>query len=348
MREPWIDRWKGLLILLVVLGHVAGSVGAMAPYAEWHVWNYVYKAIYLFHMAAFFFISGMLFKPDSPLDFIGKRFRRLVVPYLVFGVISIAAFQLLESAFKASVNGNGYWLARGGDAWWASWVSLLYGAPWPGTDGFRCNSVLWFLPCLFSAQALMLAVSRCSRWVVMAIGLASPMAFVAMNRWGCPNLPWGLSVLPKYFIFVALGHVVGANRLPGGRWSWGAIAYLVLAYFICYEEAMYVRFGWWWLVTAMGLAGIAVSAALAKVLKGGWLATLGVMSIAIMLTHKFPLLALQLKAPLLRDWIVAGGVRSGLAALGLFIGATLVSTVAGVVIKRYAPWALGMRAKNVS
>ena len=30
MREFWIDRWKGLLILLVVLGHVVGAGGNLA------------------------------------------------------------------------------------------------------------------------------------------------------------------------------------------------------------------------------------------------------------------------------------------------------------------------------
>lgn len=31
MREVWIDRWKGLLILLVVVGHVVGGAARFLP-----------------------------------------------------------------------------------------------------------------------------------------------------------------------------------------------------------------------------------------------------------------------------------------------------------------------------
>ena len=48
-RNRSIDIMKGLLIVLVVLGH------SQAP---------VHRFIYLFHMAAFFIISGYLWKDD--------------------------------------------------------------------------------------------------------------------------------------------------------------------------------------------------------------------------------------------------------------------------------------------
>lgn len=90
-RNRSIDIMKGLLIVLVVLGH------SQAP---------VHRFIYLFHMAAFFIISGYLWKDDysktkkSLLILIKKRLYSLYRPYiicnLVFVLISIVVPELFQ------------------------------------------------------------------------------------------------------------------------------------------------------------------------------------------------------------------------------------------------------------
>lgn len=82
------DNAKGILILLVILGHTLLMVSA----AELKPYLYFLKAIYGFHMAAFLMISGMLFnkarwEKESALAFIIDRFRHLIVPYLIFEAI---------------------------------------------------------------------------------------------------------------------------------------------------------------------------------------------------------------------------------------------------------------------
>ena len=74
-RYPHIDIAKGLLIILVVLGHI--STGN----------DLDHKYIFWFHMPAFFILSGLFLAKERPMrDEAKNRFRRLIVPYLVFSL----------------------------------------------------------------------------------------------------------------------------------------------------------------------------------------------------------------------------------------------------------------------
>ena len=77
-RYEYIDIAKGIGILLVVWAHIL-LVG------------WTHRFIYAFHMPLFFFISGYLFKSDkynSFKDFFKKRFKRLIIPYLIYSVFT--------------------------------------------------------------------------------------------------------------------------------------------------------------------------------------------------------------------------------------------------------------------
>ena len=80
---PWIDAWKGWLILLVVVGHAAGAVCHMVEGVDRQVCRGVYFLIYSYHMPAFFFVSGWLWRDMGFADFIRKRTRRLLIPYFL-------------------------------------------------------------------------------------------------------------------------------------------------------------------------------------------------------------------------------------------------------------------------
>lgn len=59
-RIEWVDIYKALGIILVVVGHATGAFN-----------NYIYQ----FHMAAFFFISGYTtnFDRDSAVHYVYKK-----------------------------------------------------------------------------------------------------------------------------------------------------------------------------------------------------------------------------------------------------------------------------------
>lgn len=54
-RLVWVDSLKGLLMLLVIVGHVLQKLLSDGCY-ENHGWNYIYS----FHMPAFMAVSGWL------------------------------------------------------------------------------------------------------------------------------------------------------------------------------------------------------------------------------------------------------------------------------------------------
>ncbi len=75
-RIPFWDNMKGLLIVLVVYGHILEQMKSVESL-------FLYKGIYLFHMPLFVFCSGYLAK------FSPKRIaKRILLPYLIFQLVS--------------------------------------------------------------------------------------------------------------------------------------------------------------------------------------------------------------------------------------------------------------------
>ena len=94
MREKWIDRAKGIAMLLVIIGHVSGDLEG--------VWDF--KFVYGIHLVMFFLLSGYtLKKKEITRRFINQRFDRLMVPYFY-----TCAAIILTDVF------NSYYLNRDG------------------------------------------------------------------------------------------------------------------------------------------------------------------------------------------------------------------------------------------
>lgn len=83
-RVVWIDVARGIVILLMVLGHT----GVPEPVA---------KFIWSFHMPFFFVISGVFFSSKSDFRiFVKKKAFSLLIPYAIFAVIVLAALYPTE------------------------------------------------------------------------------------------------------------------------------------------------------------------------------------------------------------------------------------------------------------
>jgi fucose 4-O-acetylase-like acetyltransferase len=84
-RENWVDWAKTILIFLMVVGH-GGNKGLNQN---------ILQFIYIFHIPAFFILSGYLFKINRNdatnkgkfADIIKKNFNSLIIPMLIFSVI---------------------------------------------------------------------------------------------------------------------------------------------------------------------------------------------------------------------------------------------------------------------
>lgn len=115
-RIEYIDRIRGLAMMLVVAGHVLFFDGyASSPLCY---------AIYAFHMPLFFVISGYVnhyvWKPTDSWSYLKKSGMRLIVPYVLWSIIYSVAHCL-----------------RMGDWTFGATCSML-----PVWD-------YWFIPCLF-------------------------------------------------------------------------------------------------------------------------------------------------------------------------------------------------------
>lgn len=91
IRIVWADSMKGMLIVLVVLGHSiqATRIQLGIPFIEDYLWNLIYS----FHMPAFIAISGYLSYGKSIVrdgsswaKTSVRRFRQLIIPYLIWSI----------------------------------------------------------------------------------------------------------------------------------------------------------------------------------------------------------------------------------------------------------------------
>lgn len=87
-RIYWIDIAKGILIILVVMGHVTSSYHASNMYKDSTFLNFSHQLIYSFHMPAFMFISGLLFRvKDDKKSQIKNILLSYGVPYVFFSFL---------------------------------------------------------------------------------------------------------------------------------------------------------------------------------------------------------------------------------------------------------------------
>lgn len=86
-RLIWADSLKGILIILVILGHAMQECLGEKVFAN-HLWNIIYS----FHMPAFMAISGYLsFRIGNKYKYsivLWRRFRQLVIPFLIWTIIN--------------------------------------------------------------------------------------------------------------------------------------------------------------------------------------------------------------------------------------------------------------------
>ena len=81
-RLVWADALRGVLILLVILGHCL----QFGDYEHCVAWNIIYS----FHMAAFFVVSGYVsYRPNHSLTLIPKRAKQLLLPWFCWSILRL-------------------------------------------------------------------------------------------------------------------------------------------------------------------------------------------------------------------------------------------------------------------
>ena len=382
MRERWIDFWKGQLIFLVVLGHVAGAMAHMTSGSANASMALMYKWIYCFHMPAFFFLYGYVraLRADGtpPFQtFLKKKVRRLVVPYFFWGIVSFVAFSVLGGLYVRFMSGvdDGYYkTAMMSDDILKSILSFLHAGGWPQGEGFRSNSVLWFLPSMFTTSIAYEMLLRCftanGRTKIWDLGVLALIAFAiggVMRLYVRLALPWGMSSLPWWLAFMSIGGVVAESGVvrrtsPATRFVFLALGVILFTTVVAALPNMiwaYLRWGGYLTAAAMGIAGCLLSLAAASLydgfvderglkqrLGGIWIG-FGLSSMGIMLVHKFPVCGMQLMAMRLKLLDGLGsGVLAFVLAIAAAVGVIAVSHFAAVAICAKFPAVFGESGKR--
>lgn len=178
-RYNWLDVFKAFSIFFILYSHIGN--------------NKLSTFFFSFMVHAFFFASGVTASRSAgkPLgDFIKTRFKRLMVPYFAFGILSITVIFLVDTHQGFSI---------------VDMIKqLLY--------AYRLNTfavTLWFLPCLFIMgiyyQIIMKFVSN--KWLRLAISAAISLVFRIFSEGNV--LPWGIDNAIRFLVYYAAGDAFG-------------------------------------------------------------------------------------------------------------------------------------------
>ncbi len=328
-RIAWIDYAKGIGIILVVYGHVisglsnAGVLQTISIEAKYAL-DLSVQAIYTFHMALFFFLSGLLFKDRSVktdrqrLGFAGKKIATLMYPYLIWSIVYGVVMVL--SADKTNRNGM-------------SWGDIPYQLV------VEPKSHLWFLYALCLSSLLVLALKKyLSIWAIVGLSVLFQVG---------SDFSLGLlgSVISLTLFFV-LGHCFAKDLLEPKHqlksYQYGLLGLGILGIHIMSFMAMVPDLSasqpmprvLRCIFAVLGILAVtALSYGLAKARQLVWLKKLGEFSFHIYILHMLTWVAVRIL--LLKvfkvDQFMIHFPLAMLSGLGL-------SAVLGGLAQRYQPW----------
>lgn len=255
VRQTWIDIYKGIAIVLVVLGHLT------IP-KKLYIW------IYLFHMYAFFFIAGVTYhyrETRSWWDYFCGSVKRLYVPYLCYGTVWNLIL-IIRAVHRGAVALSGRYLA-------ADVLSLFLGGKlfyWVESTG-----PVWFLCALLFVRVTFDGIAKITKNNYFLLFLFSAvtffMAWIIRGKSYFILRPFRIGQSLSAFFFFFGGYFISQYVSEIHRWLSGsrgklagcatcAICILVLCWMtalsekplILAQDSMPER---WYVIVVGGIAG---------------------------------------------------------------------------------------------
>lgn len=185
-REDYIDLFRGVGIILMVMGHIGygGGKDFGASFDKW---------IHAFHMPMFFLIAGLFFKANHTTNvwkFVKKKAKSLLLPYLFFGTIHYLLW------FCMAIRHAG--------------VDYLYPIRqllFVNNYDLPIEGALWFLTAMFLAELFYFFTLKCSQGketITSIIVLVIVLLGHCVRVFSAFRLPWSMDAA---FISVGLIHV---------------------------------------------------------------------------------------------------------------------------------------------
>lgn len=187
-RLDYNDLAKALGMLTIMWGHI-------------RLGDWSNSFVYAWHIPLFFFLSGMVFKKEKYADlktFISKKAKSLLIPYVIFSLLTWIVWAAFAYVTHASVE--------------SYWMPLAETVIAQGSGGFLVHNVpLWFVTCLFVMEVMcyFIASLRKVGIVIVTIGLAviSYCMITYFGGWDVTLLPWNIEVACLGLPIYAAGHL---------------------------------------------------------------------------------------------------------------------------------------------
>lgn len=350
MRCVWLDTLKGWGILFIVLGHIVGAGSHLASPDYRGIFDAAYKYFYAFHVPLFFCAAGMTFRTKTWREFFCAKWRRLLVPYFFWGLVSIFIYYFVSDVAGELFRGadrTGYYAGKTEPLSLSkALVNLVLGGWWP--LGFTANSVLWFIPALFALECVSQGIARAVRsmwgWWLVAGAAWVLTVFACLPS----PLPLGLGGVPKFLPYFVLGMSIGTKKgpMPERRFVWGGIGVALVVGFgvlAVLNPWQYFPHG---IVQHMACFALTAGNIMAWLLVSQAfplrsIAQCGIWSLGIMLLHKFPVVLLQNAFPPIRGLFAETLPLALFGTITVFVFAVVVSCLLCWGCLRWVPEALG-------
>lgn len=339
-RLNWIDAAKGFGIFCIVYGHASRDVGLLS------------QAFYSFHVPLCVFLSGYLYhsKGKSLGDHLKKTGYRLLLPYLIWSIISIAIYMVMGAVAASAFGAETYSFKE-------NVLTMLLGR----SIG---NAALWYLPFLFVCYLMMYGYCRLLKNASVdtagkkALVIGAPVLFsvAALSvytkyHYIYPmDIPFGISNACFLFFFFWLGYVVKKTvKLPQEKkWLLPALLLIAVSVFCALrfnDEVEYMRltdsdYGRnipVFFVTALGSSlGICWTAMILG--RNRLFEWFGRYSLCILVMHKFPVLFFQ---------VIFGRLGEAMGSFQVmwFLLISVLSMAmccgVGAILKKILPWTVG-------
>lgn len=200
-RRQDVDFFRGIGIICMILGHIIVNE---------IIFN---RIIHAFHMPMFFIISGMFWKTcESYADFIKKKAKSLLLPYLIFGLIHYVIYII--------------YYYHDPDMSKISPIIRLIGN---NTEGLPIAGALWFLTALFFCEILYTYIEKANKQlgkviiitILAAIGVLIPYLFNI-------RLPLALDISFVCLPLFAFGHFYKRTDEFNKHWTPGITLFILL------------------------------------------------------------------------------------------------------------------------
>lgn len=198
IERSYFNSLKGLLIILVVIGHFGQTISNLLPGTMGNVAHGVILFIYLFHMPLFMFVSGYLSKNLEKRR--EKAFEELLIPYILFQIFVGGGYLLLMHSPKA--------------------ISNIF-IPQMGA---------WYLISLFTYRMLMPNLSKVRG--ILGIGILVNILICLSDNIGTVialNKSLGFFVFFLFGYYVKFEHIVALKKRINRGVAFGVLLFIILA-----------------------------------------------------------------------------------------------------------------------